>query len=154
MTLTGLEVQFHVLRQNAIKQGSDELLVDVLARNLETERVNTLVQNVECLGICSLGIFYVNLLTYKPKIVVLLVTTNEWEFTGQRIDCFEVFQILAAVERLYIEAFVGPPNQLLLEVCTFEVYLNLVQPLLCGGCLELREEFFLVVSHKISIKML
>ena len=105
------------------------------------------------MGIGDWGLtLHVNLLTHEPEVVVLLVTTDEWEFTWQGIDSLEILQVLAAVERLHVEAFVGSPNQFLLEVRTLEVHLNLVQPLLCGGRLKLREEFFFHVSHKISIK--
>ena len=79
MALTGLEVQLDILRQDAVEQGSDELGIDVAARNLEAERVDTLVQDVEGLLVGLGSILNDDVLTDKPQVVVLLVTTDEGE---------------------------------------------------------------------------
>ena len=145
MTLAGLEVQLHILRQNAVEQRSHELLADTAAGNLEAQRVDALVQHVERLGVGSLGVLSVNVLTHEPQVVVFLVATHERELARQRVHCLQVFQVFATIERLHVEAFIGSPDESFLEVGPFQVHLNLVQPLLGGWRLKLAEEFFFVV---------
>ena len=91
MTLTGLEVQLYILRQNAVEECGYQLTADIAAGNLKSKRVDTLVKNVKCFCIGSFSIVDDDVLTDKPKVVVFLVTTNEREFAWQRINGFEVF---------------------------------------------------------------
>ena len=83
MALASLEVQLHILGQDAFQQCSHEFLADVLSRNLESQRVDAFVQNVEGLGIGNLGIIHLNVLTHEPEIVVFLVSTHEGELSWQ-----------------------------------------------------------------------
>ena len=145
MALAGGEVQLYILRQYAIEQRCNELCVDIFAGNSEAQRVDTLVQDVQRLGVGSLGISSIDVLTHKPQVVVFLVSTYERKFAWQRIDSLQVLQVLTAIERLYVKAFIGSPYQAFLEVCPFEVYFNFVKPLLGGWRSKLSKEFLFVV---------
>ena len=87
VTLTRREVQLHILRHDTVEQGSNKLLADAVAGDLEAQRINALVQDVKSLGIGSLGICGINVLTHEPKVVVFLVAANERELSWQRIHC-------------------------------------------------------------------
>ena len=147
MFRTGGEVHLDTVAIDTVEQCLNVLLADHLARKLEAQRVDTLVQDVECLGVSCLYIVNDDILANIPRIRIFLVTTNEGEFAGQRIRSLEVFQILTTIERLYIKAFIGSPYESFLEVGSFQVNLNFVQPLLGGRRLELAEECFFV-CHK------
>ena len=113
----------------------------------EANAVDTLVQDVQSLLVGLCGVSDSNVLADIPLVRVFLVTTHEGELAGQGVRCLEVFQVLTTVEGLHVEPFVGSPYESLLEVGTFQVHFNLVQPLLGGRRLELAEEF-LFVCHK------
>ena len=83
MTLTSFEVQLHILGQDTLQQSCYQLLAEVATRNLETKRVDTLVEHVERLGVGSLGILHLDVLTYEPEVVVFLVATNKRELARQ-----------------------------------------------------------------------
>ena len=83
MPLAGLEVQLHILRQDAVEQRGNSLLADVATGNLEAQGVDALVQDVECLGVGSLGVLCIDVLTHEPQVVVSLVTTYKRELTRQ-----------------------------------------------------------------------
>ena len=146
MALTGLEVQFHDFEVDAVEERFDGFLADHVARDMETDRVNTLVQDVESLCVGSLRIIHFDVLAHKPQVVVFLVATNEREFAWQRVNRFQALQVFATIEGLHVEAFVGSPNQLLLEVRTFQIDLDFIEPFLTSRRNELREQFF-SISH-------
>ena len=154
MTWTGAEVQVDNLAENAVEQRLDERSTHVLALDAEAQRVDTLVQDVECFGIGLFGIADCDVLTNVPLVVVLLVATNEGEFTRQGLRCLQIFQVFTTIERLYVKTFICSPYESLLEIGTFQVNLNLVQPLLLGWRLELGEEFFFVCHKLIKILVL
>ena len=83
MPLAGLEVQLHILWQDAFEQRGNCLLADVATGNLEAQGVDALVQDVECLGVGSLGVLCIDVLTHEPQVVVSLVTTYKRELTRQ-----------------------------------------------------------------------
>ena len=76
MALASAEVQLHTLGADAVEQCGDVFLVALFGRNMETEAVDALVQNVESLGISGLGIGILDVLTNKPLVVVLLVASH------------------------------------------------------------------------------
>ena len=108
---TSLEVHFNDVATNVLEQFLDKFSTYKVAWNLESQRVNALVQDVKCLCICLFRVFSNDVLTHIPCIVLLLVATYEGEFSGQRIRCFHLQHVLAAIERLHIEAFISSPYQ-------------------------------------------
>ena len=116
-----------------------------MSGDTETERINTFVENVKCLRIGCDSILGIDVLTDIPLIGVLLVAAYEWELAGQCFRGLQFQHVFPAIEGLHIETFVCPPYEFLVEIGTFQVNLDLVQPFLSGRSLKLAEEFFLVV---------
>ena len=150
MTLAGVEINLYNITENTIKQLLDEISTYRITRDCKRKGVDTLVQDVKSLCVGSLGIRSVNLLTHIPQIVVFLVTTNEWEFVWHGIRSLQFLYILTAVERLHTKAFICLPYQAFLKVCTLEVNLDLVKPLLGGRRRKLGKEFLFVISHNFT----
>ena len=80
VALTSHEVHLDTFAIDVLEQRFNSTHRHQLARHLETNGVDTLVQNVKCFGISSLGVFDHNVLTNIPLVRILLVTTHEWEF--------------------------------------------------------------------------
>ena len=151
MTGTSGEVHLHHITEDLVEQCLDGLLADHLARDMESQRVDTLVEDIERLGIGSLRIFaHHNVLTNVPRVRVLLVTTHERELTGECIGGFQIRQVFTAIEGLYIKTFIGSPYQTFLEVGTFQIDLNLIKPFLGGRRSKLGKEF-LFICHSSTI---
>ena len=147
VALAGAEVQFNAVGADAVEQGCKILLVALVGRHVETEAVDALVQDVESLGVSSLGIDLFDVLTDKPLVVVLLVASDVRELARQGIHRCQLIDILLTIKRLHGETFVGSPYHFLLVVSALEVYLNLVAPFLAGRGGEVREEFFFTICH-------
>ena len=145
MALACGEVYIDALKADALKECVDELGADVAALDFESQRVDTLVEDVERFGIGSLGIIGNDVLTHAPYIVVFLVTTHKRELTRQSIGGGKTLDVFSAVERLHVEALIGSPYQLLVEVCSLQVNLNLVKPFLFCRSLKLGKEFFFAI---------
>ena len=150
MTGTGSEVHLHDITEDLVEQRLDGLLADHLARDMESQRVDTLVQDVECLSVSNLGIVHHDILTDIPHVRVLLVTTYERELTRECIGGFQIRQVFTAIEGLYIKTFIGSPYQTFLEVGPFQIDLNLIKPFLGGRRSKLGKEF-LFICHSSTI---
>ena len=148
MTRTSGEIHLDDITIDTIEQSLNCFLAHQFAWKHKAQRVNTLIQDIERLGISCLRIINFNVLTNIPHIRVLLVTSYERELSGESIGCLQIRQVFTAIEGLHIKTFICSPYQALLEVGTLEVDLNLVQPLLCGWRSELGKELFFV-CHRI-----
>ena len=127
-TLTSREVQFHTFGTNAFEQCFDIFRTKVLLVDIETERIHTLVQQVECLGIGFLGTFHLDVLTNIPSVVIFLGTSEVRELSRKSFGCLQAFQVFLTVERFHFKSFVGLPNQFLFKVSAFQVGCNLFHP--------------------------
>ena len=143
--LTGAEVKLHTLALDAFEQRLDEFGRHAVAAELESERVNALVEHVEGLGIGFLCIGHLDVLADIPLVVVFLVAADERKLAWQSIRSLQFQHVFPAIERLHVETFVSPPYKLLVEVGAFQVNLNFVEPLLGRRRGKLGEEFFLNV---------
>ena len=131
MTRTSSEVHLDTVtvdtvEQGLVEQGLHRLLRDHVALQLEAQRVDTLVQNVECLLVGLSSISHFDVLTNIPHVGVLLITTHERELSGESVGGLQICQVFAAIEGLHIKTFICSPYQALLEVGTFQVDLDLV----------------------------
>ena len=147
VTLAGREIYLDDVAIDAVEQLLNKLLADILSCDAERERVDALVENVECLSVGSLGIVGSDFLTDVPCVVVLLVATNKRELAWQSVRSVKFIDILLTVERLHVEALWRTPYQAFLKISTLQVNLDLVEPFLSGRCLKLGEEFLLGVTH-------
>ena len=146
MALAGVEVQFDALALDAVKERLHKLAAHHVATEVEAQRVDTLVQDVESLGVGGFGVaVHVDVLAHIPCVVVLLVAANERKFTRQSVGSLQFLHVFAAIERGNIEALVGSPYQFLVEVSSLQVHLNLVKPFLSGRSCKLGKEFLFVV---------
>ena len=148
MALTGHEVHLDAFAEDSFEQRLNGIHRNQLSRHLEANRVDTLVQNVKRLGICSLGVIHNNVLTDIPLVRVLLVSSYKWELARKCIRRLQIRQVFSAIEGLYIKTFICSPHESFLEVGTFQIDFNLVQPFLFGRCSKLGKEFFFV-CHKL-----
>ena len=149
VALARLEVQFDAFGNNAFEQRLDRLFADHACGKAEAERIDALVEDVQRLGIGSLRIVaHDDVLAHVPQVVVGFVTTDERKFARKGVHRLQVLEVLTAVERLYVEAFVGSPDQPLLKVSAFQVHLDFVEPFLSGRCLKFRKQFFSVSHYK------
>ena len=118
MALACREVDIDALKADTLKESVDELSAHIAALNVESQGVDTLVEDVESLGIGSLCIVDNDVLTHSPYIVVLLVTTYEWELSRQSVGGGKTLDVLPEIEGLHIEALIGSPNEFFLKVGT------------------------------------
>ena len=145
MTGTSAIAHLHNVETDVLEQRLDELGTHHATAKTEADRVDTLVQDVQGFLVGLNRIVHGNVLTNIPLVVVFLVAAHERELSGESFGGLQVLQVLATVERLHVKTFIGSPHEPLLEVGSFQVYLNLVQPLLSGGRGKLGEEFLFVV---------
>ena len=141
------EVQLHILWQDAVQQSLDELFVNLCMTEAEHQRVNATVQHIEGFLVSLCRISYLQVLTYKPSVVFLLVTSQIREFARKRVDGLQILHILQAIERKHIESFIGSPDKFLVEWSAFQVGSNLLNPLFGSGWRELREKLFFQFCH-------
>ena len=148
VTQAGTVAYLHDVQADVLQQRVDILGTHLVMSQFETDTVHTLHQDVQRLFVSCHGVAaYNDVLADIPFVGVFLVAANEREFAGQCIRSLEVLQVLTTVEGLYVEALIRSPHESLLEVGTFQVHFNLVQPFLFGRSLKLAEEFFFV-CHK------
>ena len=147
VALTGLEVELHAVAVDALEQLCDVVGAELVAGNLEAQRVHTALHDVERLGVGLLRTVAHDVLTHKPAVVGLLVTAHVGELARQGVHGGQLVHILLAIERLHGESFVGSPHHLFLIIRTLEVHLNLVAPFLTRGGCEVRKEFLFTFCH-------
>ena len=85
VSLTSGEIQFYALRTDVFQQSFDILRTQFFGFHVERERIDTLVQNVQRLGIGCFGRFHLYFLTDEPLIIVFLCTSKIRELTGKSI---------------------------------------------------------------------
>ena len=85
VSLTSGEIQFYALRTDIFQQSFDILRTQFFGFHVERERIDTLVQNVQRLGIGCFGRFHLYFLTDEPLIIVFLCTSKIRELTGKSI---------------------------------------------------------------------
>ena len=84
----------------------------------EAQRVDTLVENVQCLSIGFFGIVSLYFLTNVPCVVIFFVASYKGIFPGQSTGSVKFLYILSTVEGLYVETFCSAPNKALLKIST------------------------------------
>ncbi len=123
------EVQLDAVGSNAFKQRGDVVGRELLFVEFETERIDAFVQHIECFCVGSFGIVCIDVLPNIPNIVDLCATHIRI-FSRCGIGRFQPFQVLGTIERLHIEAFGRAPNQFLVEIGSFQIDCDFVQPFL------------------------
>ena len=149
MTLTGREIEFYTLRTDIIQQSFDILRVEFFRFHMERKRIDSLIQYIQCFGICLLRTFHLNFLTNEPFVIVLFGSSQVGKFSGKRIGCFQSFKVFHPIERFYLESFVCLPNEFLLKISALEVGCHFLHPLFCRYRRKIREEFFFTVCHSL-----
>jgi len=107
VALACVKIELNILWKYSLKELSDELLVDVLAWDVESNGVDTFVKDVESLLISFFRACHVDVLSHIPDVVILLVAPHKWKLARKRVYCLEVGEVLTTIERLHIEAFVS-----------------------------------------------
>ena len=130
MPLAGGEVQFDAFATDVLQERADEFGIQVGLFHGESQRIHPFVQNVECLGVGSLCVVRHNVLPDEPGVVVFLVSPDVGKFARQSFGRFQSFNVFLAVERLYLEPFVGFPYQLLFVIGPLQVCHHFVCPFL------------------------
>ncbi len=125
---TACEVDLDSLEVDAFKKGGNGFGRGFF--NAESERGDTLGQNVERLCICFGGSLGDDFLTGEP-VIVSAGTAHIGKFPGKRVGSSEVFDVFSAIHGLNIESFIGSPDQFLVKRSTFQVCLHFGFPLGC-----------------------
>ena len=129
-----MQQSFHILYRNQI------------FRELKAQRLDTLRQDVQGLGVGLFDIGYFDVLTYQP-VVVGTSATHVRIFTGKRIGRVQVRNVFGTIHGVYVKPFVCPPYELFVKISSFQVGDNLVFPFLCGDRRELVKQFFFTFCH-------
>lgn len=90
----------------------------------EAEGGGAAFQGVESDGVGFDGVLFLDVLTNVPDVVVGMFATGVGKLVGVGVKIINVFQILGAVVGLDFETFDGFPDELLLVVGAFEVFVN------------------------------
>ena len=90
MFRTGAVTYLHDVKADILQQHLDKLSTHLVAAKAEAQRVNTLVQDVECLLVCFYWVIHLDVLADVPFVRVLLVATNKREFTWQSVRGLQV----------------------------------------------------------------
>ena len=132
------EVNRDNINADILQQYLDEVVIQFLLAQAETDGVDTFVQYLQCFGISLAGVLAsADVLTDIP-LVVGTCTADVWELSGCGSRCLQTFEVFTTVERLYVEAFRGAPYELLVEVGALQVSDDLVLPSLCGDRCKIR----------------
>ena len=87
----------------------------------ETEGRDTFVQHFQRFGVGFAGVLARADVLADCPFVVCTRTADVGELTRRGDGRLQAFEVLAAVERLHVEAFRRAPHQFLVEIGTFEV---------------------------------
>ena len=140
------EVQLDFLQLDTMQQSFHILYRNQIFRELKAQRLDTLRQDVQSLGVGLFDIGHFDVLTYQP-VVVGTSATHVRIFTGKRIGRVQVRNVFGTIHGVYVKPFVCPPYELFVKISSFQVGDNLVFPFLCGDRRELVKQFFFTFCH-------
>ncbi len=120
---------------------------ELLRGDVESDRIDSRVEEFQRLGIGLGGIGHRNGLVYAP-VVAVVRSSHIGELAGLRSEKFDAFEILGAVVGTHVESFGGSPYEFALVVCTFKVCRYGRFPLLGRDRRKFGEQlFFFGISH-------
>ena len=129
---------------DALEEGGH--IVEALdALGAETQGGGAALDSVEGDAVGLLEIFDADVLTHFPHIVVGMFAAGEGLLTRVAVEVLEAFEVFGTVVGFHLEALDGLPNEFLLVVGPFEVFVDNLFPFLGGDGWEFAEQF--VVFH-------
>ena len=143
MVLVVVEVDFHGFLVDAVEQGGDlDGGVGLVVLQLEANAVGTTAQGVQSHFVGFGDIFHGDVLTNEPFVAFGFVAADVGEFIGILAGPWDVGKVFGAVVRSHLEAFGGAPNQFLVVVGTFKVFLDDSFPFLGAHRWKFLKDFF------------
>ncbi len=129
---------------DALEEGGH--VVDALdALGAEAQGGGSAFDGVEGDAVGFLKVVDADVLAHFPHVVVGMLATGEGFLAGVAVEVLEAFEVFGAVVGFHLEALDGLPDEFLLVVGTFEVFVNHLFPFLGGDGWEFAEQF--VVFH-------
>jgi hypothetical protein len=138
------EVDAYSVNVDALEEGG-HIVEGLDALGAESQGGGTAFDGIEGDAVGLLEVLDVDVLTHFPYIVVGMFTTGEGFLTGIAVEVLEAFEVFGAIVRFHLEALDGLPDEFLLVVGSFEVFVNHLFPFLGGNGWEFAEQF--VVFH-------
>jgi hypothetical protein len=112
------KIDFDTFGINAFEELSHLGIAKRFSGKHKSEGIHSVVQRRQSFFVGCFRFIYHNFLIYQPA-VIGFVASHKREFSGKSLFDLDLAKILFSIEGLYLEAFVGFPNESFLEISPF-----------------------------------
>ena len=118
--------------------------------DVESQRVDTLCQNIVCLFVSDCYVVYDDFLADEP-VIIAFRPSDIRIFARTWIGGFQIFRIFSTIHRFHIEALIRAPYELFVEVCAFQVCCHFFHPFFRRNRRKLVEQLFFTICHSVFV---